>query len=88
MARAMGIRRLILPIPDFVALAAGKVLGLFLRDIVITGHEISGLRDELMYTGTDPLGSIRFTEWLATEAETLGRRYVNDLVRRRPSLAA
>jgi NADH dehydrogenase len=83
MSRAMGIRRLILPIPDFVALAAGRVLGLFLGDIVITGHEISGLRGELMYTGTEPLGTTRFTGWLAAEAETLGRRYVNDLVRRR-----
>lgn len=82
MARAMGVRRLIVPTPDFVALAAGKVLGLFLKDIVITGHEISGLRDETMYTGTEPLGTTMFTDWLQSEGETLGRRYLNDLDRR------
>ena len=83
MARAMGLRRPILPIPDFVALTVGKVLGLFLGDIVITRHEISSLRDESMYTGTEPLGTTKFSDWLKTESDTLGRRYLNDLDRRR-----
>jgi NADH dehydrogenase len=82
MADAMGLRRLIVPVPDYVALLAGRILGFLLRDIVITGHEIAGIRNELMYTGTDPLGTISFTEWLHTEADTLGRRYTNDLKRR------
>ena len=83
MARAMGLRRLIVPLPDFVSLLAGRALGLFLRDIVVTRREISGLRDELMYTGTEPLGTTSFTDWLRSEAETLGRTYTNDLKRRR-----
>jgi NADH dehydrogenase len=83
MAGAMGHRRVILPISDFVALGVAKVLGLALRDIVITRHEISGLRDESMYTGTEPLGTTRFSDWLRSESDTLGRRYVNDLDRRR-----
>jgi NADH dehydrogenase len=83
MAQAMGLRRPILPIPDFVALTVGKALGLFLKDIVMNRHEISGLRDESMYTGTEPLGTTRFGDWLETESDTLGRRYLNDLNRRR-----
>lgn len=83
MAVAMGLHRLIVPLPDSVALAAGRVLGLFLRDIVITRHEISGLRDETMYTGTEPLGTTKFSGWLKSESDTLGRRFVNDLDRRR-----
>lgn len=83
MAAAMGLRRPILPMPDIVAIAAGKVLGFFLRDIIITRHEISGLRDETMYTGTEPLGTTKFSDWLETESDTLGRRFVNDLRRRR-----
>jgi hypothetical protein len=79
----MGLRRLIVPVPDFMAMLAGRILGFLLRDIVITGHEIAGIRNELMYTGTDPLGTISFTEWLHTEADTLGRTYTNDLERRR-----
>jgi NADH dehydrogenase len=82
-ARAMGLRRLIVPLPDFVSLLAGRALGLFLRDIVVTRREISGLRDELMYTGTEPLGTTSFTDWLQSEAETLGRTYTNDLKPRR-----
>ena len=82
MARAMGKRRLIVPSPDWLILAAGKILGFFLKDIVITGHEISGLRNESMYTGTEPLGTTRFADWLESEKDTLGRRFVNDLSRR------
>ncbi len=83
MTRAMGLRRLLVPIPDFVALLAGRVLGAIKKDILITGHEISGLRDETMYTGTEPLGTRSFKAWLQTEASTLGRQYCNDLTRRR-----
>jgi NADH dehydrogenase len=83
MARAMGLRRLIVPLPDFASLLAGRGLGLILKDIVITRHEISGLREELMYTGTEPLGTTSFTDWLQSEAETLGQTYTNDLERRR-----
>ena len=85
MAKAMGLRRLIVPMPDLMILAAARVLGRFLDDIVITRHEISGLCDETMYTGTEALGRIRFTGWLHSEADTLGRSYVNDLARRRAS---
>ncbi|MDH3306884.1 MAG: NAD(P)H-binding protein [Acidimicrobiia bacterium] len=83
MTRAMGLRRLIVSLPESVTLLAGRAIGAVLKDIVITGHEISGLRDELMYTGTEPLGTKSFTDWLQTEAPTLGRRYTNDLTRRR-----
>ena len=83
MAGAMGLHRLIVPVPDLVLLLAGRALGLLLQDIVITRHEISGLRDELMYTGTPALGGTSFTDWLHAEADTLGRSYTNDLKRRR-----
>jgi hypothetical protein len=36
-----------------------------------------------MYTGTEPLGTTKFSGWLRSESNTLGRRYVNDLDRRR-----
>ena len=83
MARVMGLRRLIVPLPDALTLLAGRVIGTAMKDIVITGHEISGLRDELMYTGTEPLGTTSFTGWLQTAAPALGQRYTNDLTRRR-----
>ncbi len=83
MTQAMGLRRLMVPLPDFVTLLVGRALGVFLKDIVITGHEISGLRDELMYTGSAPLGTTSFVDWLQTAAPTLGRQYSNDLIRRR-----
>jgi hypothetical protein len=35
-----------------------------------------------MYTGTEPLGTTKFSDWLKSESDTLGRRYRNDLNRR------
>jgi NADH dehydrogenase len=82
MATAMGLRRAILPMPNIACLWVGKLMGVFLRDIVITRHEIAGLQDESMYTGTEPLGATHFHEWLKAEHRDLGRRYMNDLARR------
>jgi len=83
MATAMGLRRAILPMPGIVCLWVGRLMGLVLRDIVITRHEIAGLQDELMFTGTEALGATHFHEWLEAEHGDLGRHYVNDLARRR-----
>jgi hypothetical protein len=49
---------------------------------VITGHEISGLRDELMFLPGPPLGRYRLAESVAGERDTLGRTYRNDLAER------
>ena len=44
MVKAMGLKRLILPMPPMVGWLFGRVLGVFLRDDVITRAEIKGLR--------------------------------------------
>lgn len=43
LAEAMGIRRLILPVPAGIGYAATTVLGYFMKDIMLTRDEISGL---------------------------------------------
>ena len=78
-ARGLGLRRLILPMPPRLVLAIGWALGRVLRDVVITGHEISGLRDESMYVAGPGNGVIRLSDSLREERETLGRTYQNDL---------
>lgn len=74
--------RPIVPMPDFLCLLAGKLLGLFLQDIVLTAHEIRGLKDELMHVDCKPLGRIRLSQWLDEAVPTLGKTYTNDLKRR------
>ncbi len=83
MAKSMGLRRIILPIPPFVGWLFGKFLGLLLQDLVITRAEIKGLRRGLMASDEEPLGELRFSEWIAEHGNEFGKRYQNDLKERK-----
>ncbi len=81
-ARSMGVRRLLVPMPAIVAWLAGRVMGLFLRDMIITRAEIRGLMQGLVASEEEPLGEISFSEWVAEKGPELGRHYHNDLEER------
>ena len=81
-ARSMGVRRLLVPMPAIVAWMAGKVMGLFLKDMIITRAEIRGLMQGLVASEEEPLGEISFSEWVAEKGPELGRHYHNDLEER------
>lgn len=81
-ARSMGVRRLLVPMPAIVAWLAGRMMGLFLRDMIITRAEIRGLMQGLVASEEEPLGEISFSEWVAEKGPELGRHYHNDLEER------
>ena len=83
MAKSMSLRRIILPMPPFVGWLFGKFLGLLLQDLVITRAEIKGLRRGLMASDEDPLGQLKFSEWIAEHGKDFGKRYQNDLKERK-----
>lgn len=83
MAKSMGLRRLILPVPSTFGWLFGKALGLFLQDLVITRAEIRGLKKGLMASDEKPLGVLKFTEWIAEHGKEFGNRYQNDLKERK-----
>ena len=80
--RSIGVRRLILPMPAIMAWMAGRVMGVFLKDMVITRGEIRGLMQGLVASEEEPLGEILFSEWIAENGAELGRSYHNDLEER------
>ena len=82
-AKSLGVRRLIIPVPPIVGWAVGKIVGAILRDRVITRAEIKGLMRGLMATDAKPLGKIKFSEWVATNGADLGAKYHNDLKERK-----
>jgi hypothetical protein len=59
------------------------LIGLLVGDRIITGDEIKGLMAGLLAVDTPPTGTTRLTDWIAENAETLGRRYASELARRR-----
>ena len=82
-AKSMGVRRLIIPIPPLMGWLAGQMMGIFLQDRVITRAEIRGLMNGLVASDEKPIGEITFSEWIAENGSELGRGYQNDLQERR-----
>jgi len=82
-AKSLGVRRLIIPVPPIVGWAVGKAVGAILRDRVITRAEIKGLMRGLMATDAKPLGKIKFSEWVTINGAGLGVKYHNDLKERK-----
>ena len=81
--KSMGVRRIIMPVPPFMGWMAGQVLGLFLKDMVVTRAEIKGLMQGLVASDEEPLGIIKFSEWIEDKGDSIGRKYHNDLKERK-----
>ncbi len=79
----IGRRRPVVSVPPGLAYCAAYLLGLFVRDVVVTREEIEGLMAELLYVDTPPRGRTKLTDWVRKHADTLGRRYASELSRRR-----
>ncbi|MGK7346795.1 MAG: SDR family oxidoreductase [Candidatus Nitrospinota bacterium M3_3B_026] len=81
-ADAIGVRRLIVPMPPFAAHLFGAVMGKLKGDVLITRDEIDGLMAGLLDTDSPATGATRLTEWIRENRETLGRKYSSELARR------
>jgi len=80
-ARAVGSRARIIHVPPPIALATGWLLGLALRDVVLTRHELAGLSAGLLTAQAHPLATTRFTDWVLDNCTNLGRRYSSEMRR-------
>jgi uncharacterized protein YbjT (DUF2867 family) len=82
----IGSRTWVIPMPVGAALLAARVIGLGVRDVVLTRDEVAELQARLMCSAAAPTGTIRLADWLAANADGLGRRWSSELDRhfRRP----
>ena len=78
---AIGSRSIVVPMPGLVVLAAARVLGLVVRDVVLTRDEIRELTSSLLTSSEPPRGEIRLSDWVGANADTLGRRWSSELAR-------
>ena len=79
---AIGRKRRIIRVSPGLGYAASCLIGWFVRDTFITREEIKGLMDGLLCVDAPPTGKIRLTDWMRTNADTLGRNYASELARR------
>ena len=67
--------------PPSLGFALTRLVGLLLRDVVLTRDEVDGLMAGLLTSGSAPTGTTRLSDWLREHADGLGRRYVSELGR-------
>ena len=58
-----------------------RLVGLLLRDVVLTGDEVDGLMAGLLISGAAPVGTTRLGDWLMINTDALGWRYMAELRR-------
>jgi len=68
-------------LPPSLLIPAGDVIGLFVRDVVLTRQELEGLMTDLLVSAEPPRGTTRFDDWLLEYGDKLGMSYASELDR-------
>lgn len=85
----IGCRRPIFGIPAWMGYTASLFIGMLMRDVFVSKEEIAALMGDLLHVpGVEPTGATRFTDWAKKHAGTLGKRYANEMGRRRDKVSA
>jgi nucleoside-diphosphate-sugar epimerase len=78
---AMHSRALVTHLPWPLVLATTKLMGLAVRDVVLTRDEIKELTQSLLVANNPPSTPTVFSDWVAANAATIGRSYSSELGR-------
>ena len=78
---AVGSRAVLVPVPGRLIVPLSAVLGLLLRDVLLTGEEYRAMAAGLADSTAPATGETVFTDWVAAHGQELGRRYANELDR-------
>ena len=68
-------------IPPAIGIIFGKLIGLVLRDNILTRNELKGLMDEMLTSKQQPNGSTAFSDWLESHKEKIGSVYSSEIER-------
>jgi uncharacterized protein YbjT (DUF2867 family) len=78
---ALGRRVSFVSVSPWMTIFMGKVVGLFLRDVILTADELRGLMDNLLTSLQEPNAPTKFSEWLGENHRTIGSAYSSELDR-------
>jgi len=84
MKRAVGSTARIIHVAPLMALPMANLIGKFMGDRMLTRDEMLGLMANLLVSRGSPIAPTRFSEWLARNADQIGRTYASELARRNP----
>jgi len=80
-AEKLGRKPLFLKTPPALGIFLGQVMGVFLRDILLTENELKGLMAEHLTSEQSPNGPTRFSDWVEENKLTLGASYTSEIAR-------
>ena len=83
----IGSPRPVVSVPRWLGYAVSRILGMLVRDVVITKDEIEGLTAGLLYVDAPPTGTTVLTEWVKEHADTLAGIH-REMARRRDRASA
>lgn len=78
---AIGCRSIVVPMPAPAVLFAARVLGFAVRDVVLRRDEVTELTSSFLTSDEPPRGTTHVADWLAANADSLGRRWSSELAR-------
>lgn len=79
--KAVGSRSLVVPVPGFAFPVLTSVVGVLLRDRLLTRDEYWAMANGLADSDAPSTGDISVTKWVADNADTLGRTYAHEIRR-------
>jgi NADH dehydrogenase len=78
---AVGSQARLVHVDPRMARAAASAIGVAVRDVLITDHELGGLMAEKAYSDAPTTGKRRFGPWARKAGPTLGLRYESEMRR-------
>jgi nucleoside-diphosphate-sugar epimerase len=79
--QAVGSKSVVVPVPGRVLPLLTTVVGLLLRDRLLTTDEYNAMADGLADSTAPATGQVVLTEWVSAHGDSLGRHYANELTR-------
>jgi uncharacterized protein YbjT (DUF2867 family) len=80
-AAKIGRSPTIVKVPPSIGIFCGKILGLFLHDVLLTRNELKGLMDELLTSRQLSNAPTKFSAWLEENKSTVGGCYSSEVAR-------
>ncbi len=80
-SKAIGKKPFLIKTPPRLGLFLGRVIGLYVRDVILTDEELKGLMSNLLTSRQKPNGPTKFSEWIKQYSSSVGRAYSSELDR-------
>jgi hypothetical protein len=80
-SRAIGSKSLLVHLPPGLVRLASRLLGVILKDVVLTENEIKGLMADLLASRQLPTGRASLENWIKSHGQTIGKTYASELAR-------